>query len=138
MNKILETNLLEFEKSNFLIDLVEHENGQLFIQIVQTIYGFSDIPKPIKINATILPDIINVLQKLEMKLPSNSKPQKGYISESDQQKIVSSYLKGVPIKDLCMRFSMSKNKIEMLLRNKQIAIVDNNLPKPRFRRWYRK
>jgi hypothetical protein len=37
MKTILETTQLEFDKSTFLIDLVEHGNGQLYVEIVQTI-----------------------------------------------------------------------------------------------------
>ena len=37
MKTILETTQLEFDKSDFLIDLVEHDNGKLYIEIVQTI-----------------------------------------------------------------------------------------------------
>jgi len=137
MNQILETTQLEFDKSNFLIDLVKHENGQLYVEIIQSINDSNIKHESIKINPTVLPDIIKVLQEYQMKLPSESKPQKKYISERDQEKIVKYHLKGLPIKDLCMIFSMSKDKIEMVLRNKQIAIVDNTLPKYRFWRSFR-
>ena len=137
MNQILETTQLEFDKSNFLIDLVKHENGQLYVEIIQSINDSNIKHESIKINPTVLPDIIKVLQEYQMKLPSESKPQKKYISERDQEKIVKYHLKGLPIKDLCMIFSMSKDKIEMVLRNKQIAIVDNTLPKYRFWRRFR-
>lgn len=137
MNQILETTQLEFDKSNFLIDLVKHENGQLYVEIIQSINDSNIKHESIKINPTVLSDIIKVLQEYQMRLSSESKPQKKYISERDQEKIVKYHLKGLPIKDLCMIFSMSKDKIEMVLRNKQIAIVDNTLPKYRFWRRFR-
>jgi hypothetical protein len=137
MNQILETTQLEFDKSNFLIDLVKHENGQLYVEIIQSINDSNIKHESIKINPTVLPDIIKVLQEYQMRLPSKSKPQKKYISERDQEKIVKYHLKGLPIKDLCMIFSMSKDKIEIILRNRQIAIVDNTLPKYRFWRRFR-
>jgi len=37
MKEIIETTQLEFDKSAFLIDLVKHEAGSLYIGIVQTI-----------------------------------------------------------------------------------------------------
>ncbi len=37
MKDIIETTQLEFDKSAFLIDLVKHENGELYIEIIQTI-----------------------------------------------------------------------------------------------------
>ena len=33
MKEILQTRLLEFEKSAFLIDLVKHDSGKLYIEI---------------------------------------------------------------------------------------------------------
>ncbi len=37
MKEILETTQLEFDKSAFLIDLVKHQSGNLYIEITQTI-----------------------------------------------------------------------------------------------------
>jgi len=69
MKTILETTQLEFDKSDFLIDLVEHENGQLYIEIVQTILNTNKKAESIKINPSVLSDIIKVLQNYQAKLP---------------------------------------------------------------------
>lgn len=132
MKTILETTQLEFDKSDFLIDLVEHENGQLYIEIVQTILNTSKKAESIKINPSVLSDIIKVLQNYQAKLPKESKLEIKHITEIDQEKIKSSYLKGVTIKDLAMRFEQTSELIEMVLRNKGIEIVENTLPKPKF------
>lgn len=132
MKTILETTQLEFDKSDFLIDLVEHENGQLYIEIVQTILNTNKKAESIKINPSVLSDIIKVLQNYQTKLPKESKLEIKHITEIDQEKIQSSYLKGVTIKDLAMRFEQTSELIEMVLRNKGIEIVENTLPKPKF------
>tara|TARA_R110002124_G_scaffold287103_1_gene470464 strand:- start:57 stop:494 length:438 start_codon:yes stop_codon:yes gene_type:complete len=132
MKTILETTQLEFDKSDFLIDLVEHENGQLYIEIVQTILNTDKKAESIKINPSVLSDIIKVLQNYQAKLPKESKLDIKHITEIDQEKIQSSYLKGVTIKDLAMRFEQTSELIEMVLRNKGIEIVENTLPKPKF------
>jgi hypothetical protein len=37
MKEILETTQLQFDKSAFLIDLVKHDSGSLYVEIAQTI-----------------------------------------------------------------------------------------------------
>ena len=58
-----------------------------------------------------------------------------HITEIDQQKIQSNYLKGVTIKDLAMQFDQETELIEMILRNKRIEIVENKLPKQKYWRY---
>lgn len=132
MKTILETTQLEFDKSAFLIDLVKHDNGQLYIEIVQTILNTNEKTESIKINPSVLSDIIKVLQNYQGKLPKESKLELKHITEIDQEKIQRNYLKGVPIKDLAMQFDQEIELIEMILRNRGIEIVENTLPKPKF------
>ena len=134
MKTILETSQLEFDKSDFLIDLVEHENGQLYVEIVQTILNTNKKPETIKINPSVLSDIIKVLQNYQAKLPKESNLEIKHITEIDQNKIQDRYLKGVTIKDLAMQFDQTSELIEMILRNKGLEIVENELPKPTFSR----
>lgn len=132
MKRILETTQLEFDKSDFLIDLVEHDNGQLYVEIVQTILNTNKKAETIKINPSVLSDIIKVLQNYQAKLPKESKSEIKHITEIDQEKIQQYYLKGVSIKDLAMLFDQKAELIEMILRNKGIEIVENKLPKSKF------
>ena len=132
MKTILETTQLEFDKSDFLIDLVEHDNGQLYVEIVQTILNSNQKAESIKINPSVLTDIIKVLQNYHAKLPTESKLEIKHITEIDQKKIQERYLRGVSIKDLAMQFEQTYELIEMILRNKGIEIVKNTLPKPKF------
>lgn len=143
MKTIIETTQLEFDKSDFLIDLVKHGNGKLYIEIVQTILGSNKKSESIKINPTVLSDIIKVLQGYQTKLPPKSELELKHITEIDQEKIQNNYLKGVTIKDLAMQFDQEPELVEMILRNKGIEIVENTMPKPKYwkyntRRKYRK
>lgn len=135
MKNILETTQLEFDKSNFLIDFVEHHHGQLYIEIVQTVLNSGKMAQSIKINASVLSDIIKVLQTYHAKLPQESNFAIKHITESDQEKIQSSYLKGVTMRDLALRFDQTPELIEMILRNRGMEIVENTMPKPKF--WQR-
>jgi hypothetical protein len=136
MKTILETTQLEFDKSDFLIDLVEHDNGQLYVEIVQTILYSNQKAESIKINPSVLTDIIKVLQNYHAKLPEESKLGIKHITETDQKKIQERYLKGVSIKDLAMQFDQSFELIKMVLRNKGVEIVENRLSKSMF--WRKK
>ncbi len=134
MKTILETTQLEFEKSDFLIDLVKHDNGLLYIEIVQYIIGSKSSNNSIKINPVILTDIIKVLQNYQAKIPSKFDLKNKHITDYAQQQIQERYLKGVSIKDLVMQFDQSSELIEMILRNKGIEIVENKLPKSNYRK----
>ena len=57
MKEVLETTQLEFDKSAFLIDLIKHYSGSLYIEIIQTIYADQKDGQSIKINPSILTDI---------------------------------------------------------------------------------
>lgn len=129
MKEILETTQLEFDKSAFLIDLVKHDSGLLYIEVIQTINDDNQNVQSIKINPSVLSDIIKVLQTYQVKMPVKiAKPTK-HLSDSDQQKIQDRYLKGISIKDLTLQFDQSEELIEMVLRNKGIKIVSNEIPK---------
>lgn len=136
MKTIIETTQLEFDKSDFLIDLVKHENGQLYIEILQTIFDSNKNPTSIKINPSVLSDIIKVLQNYQAKLPKKSIPELKHLTDIDQEKIQQRYLKGVPIKDIAMHFDHTAELIEMVLRNKGLEIVENDFKKRKF--WRRR
>lgn len=132
MKKILETIQLEFPKSIFLIDLVKNSDGLLYIEIVQTIIDSKYRDSSIKINPTVLPDIIKALQDFDAKITYKSGLKGKYMTDSEQLEIQKRYLKGVSIKDLATQFDQNVELIEMVLRNKHIEIVENKMPKPRF------
>ena len=140
MEEKLQTTLLEYDKSTFLLDLVKHSNGILYVSVQQTIHldkDKSEIHK-IKINPTILPDIIEVLNQYRGKLPINKITVRNYFSTERIQEIIKRYLKGgVKIKHLALQFDCSEEIIEQILRNKGIEIMNNDISK-RVKFWRRK
>jgi hypothetical protein len=69
MEEILKTTLLEYEKSAFIIDLVKHHNGKQYIRILQTIQvEESEHKRAIKINPSLLSDIVNILNSYQFLL----------------------------------------------------------------------
>lgn len=136
MQETIETTLLEFDKSSFLLDLIKYDNDKIFIEITQTIHTKDNEQQSIKINPTILNDIIKVLQNYDAKIPKQSIGDKKYLNQEDQKNIVNRYMKGITIKDLALQFDQSRDLIEMILRNKGIEIVSQEIPKNK--RWRKK
>jgi hypothetical protein len=128
MQEILKSSLLEFEKSTFLIDIIKFHSGEKYINIQQTITG-QEGKQVLKINPSVLPDIISVLQMYQKEMDKpGSKEKRNYFSKDKQQKIVTIYLKGVPIKDVALQFNCTPQIIEQILLNKQIEIIDQRPP----------
>ena len=141
MEEILKTTLLEYEKSAFVIDLVVHNNGKQYIRILQTIQDEeSDSKRAIKINPSLLSDIVNVLNFYRDLIPGtkdNQQPKQNEtieklrpksLTETEKKAIQNRYLKGVPISDLTIQFDCVEELIKQILNNNGIAIVDNKLP----------
>jgi len=129
MKTTIETTQLEFGKSNFLISLVKHESGLPYVEMIQNILGEEGTKSTININPGVLSDIIKVLQNYHAKISLNPAKDIKHLTDSDQLKIREWYLKGVSIKDLAMQFDQSPELIEMILRNKGIEIVYQEIPK---------
>ncbi len=145
MEEILKTTLLEFEKSAFIIDLVKHNSGKQYISILQTIHDEeTNSKRTIKINPALLTDLLKVLNSYQELIPDDKEKQQSKqttsdntstkirartLTESNMIAIQNRYLKGVSIRDLTMQFDCKTELIEQVLRNKNIAIVDNILPK---------
>ncbi|WP_375579689.1 hypothetical protein ABWH96_01020 [Marivirga tractuosa] len=135
MSNIIETTHLEYNKSAFLIDLIKHDNGDYFIELLQSIDSGNKSEQSIKINPTLIEDIVNVLKKYLEQIPESQKEAKNHITAVDQREILKRYFKGVSIKDLSIQFNSNQEDIKSILRNKNIAIVSN---KPIKKRYWRK
>ena len=126
MQQILKSTLLQYEKSTFLIDIIKHNSGQGYINLQQTIDGI-DSKQELKINFSILSDIIFVLENYKSEiLKDNSISDNSYFSEDKQKSVVERYLKGISIEGLALQFGCSNPIIEQILFNKGIEIVDQN------------
>lgn len=128
MKNVIETTLLEFDKSNFIIQLVEMNFGTPYIEINQTINAENSVVS-LKLNPAVVSDIIKVLQNYYAKIDQKYTGLRTFISDDDQQKMVKRYLKGDSIQDLALQFDQSPELIEMILRNKNIVVVSNNQQK---------
>ncbi|MBB3186625.1 hypothetical protein [Microbacter margulisiae] len=145
MEEILKTTLLEFEKSTYLIDLVKHNSGKQYIRILQTIQDEEiNNKRVIKINPSLLSDLLKVLTTYQDLIPGNKEKQQNEqttsdtatthvrartLTESDKTAIQNRYLKGVSITDLTIQFDCKAELIEQVLNNCNIAIIDNKPPK---------
>ena len=156
MEEILKTTLLEFEKSTFIIDLVKHNSGKQYICILQTIQDEdSNQKRAIKINPSLLSDLLTVLNSYQELIPGGKKNQETKltnsdlsnptsqvrmrtITESEKTAIQNRYLRGVSISDLTIQFDCKAELIEQVLYNNNIAIVDNEPPKPFYYKKFRR
>lgn len=140
LKNILQTTHLEFTKSAFLIDLVKHENKSLYVEIVQSICQDEEETQSIKINSSVLPELIEVLQEYQEKIDSTKKLQENsakkittiksnHFTEEQKDEIQKRYLKGLSLDELVVQFRQKKEVIEMILRNRNIEIVSNKQPK---------
>jgi len=134
MKEILETVQLEFDQSSFLIELVRHTNDRKYIEINQTIYENKADDNLIKINPSVLGELIEVLLNYKDKISDERTRDSNRTWDEKKRKIQRRYLKGIPIKDLVLQFEYSKSFIETILRNSGIEIVSNRLPKTTRRR----
>ena len=129
MKEILKTTLLEFDKSTFLIDLVKHEGGKIYISILQTIHLNEQPPmqQEIRINPSLLDEMLEVLVSYQNYLPKvKQKKSKQWLSKVDQDKIQNRYLKGISIKDIAMQFDCPEELMIQVLQNRGIEIVPDN------------
>lgn len=128
MKTIVETTLLEFGRSVYTLDLNRHTSGAFYVELIQKVEG-EHFHSSIRINSTVITDFIKVLQNYEAKIPKTSNYVAKHLSATDQQKIQDRYLKGVSTKDLALQFNQTEELIEMILRNKGIEIVPQQIPK---------
>ncbi len=133
ISTVVETTQLESVKSSFLIDIVRHKNGMKYVEIVQTIHQDHSLKSSVKINPIMLTDLIKTLQNYKDKIEKAHKDSKKYLSEEVKIDIQNRYFKGVAIKDLGVRFGLSVQMIETVLRNRGVEIVP--LEPPRWRKW---
>ncbi len=139
-----------------MIDLVKHENESLYVEIVQSISirkeKEEEEVQSIKINSSVLPELIKVLQGYQEKINrtknenqeesviiNNSKHittiKSNRFTEEQKDELQKRYLKGVSLKDLVIQFRQKKEVIEMVLRNRNIEIVSN---KQSIRKYWKK
>lgn len=129
MEEVLNSKMLEYDKSTFLIDLVKHRSGLDYVKIQQSIEGSNSFQE-LKINFSVLSDLIVILESFKKEISqSQNQINKGYFNEDKQKLVVERYLKGIPLPDLSLQFDCNVEIIKQILFNKEIEIVDNKMPR---------
>lgn len=137
MESLIESTLLEYKKSTFLIDLIQHDSGVKYVMLKQIIEGKED-PQVVKFNISALPDIIYVLDSYHKTLSASELSQNSFFSIEKQKSIAERYFKGLNIKDLAVQFDCSPEIIIQILSNKNIPIVSNKLPESFKKPYYKR
>lgn len=137
MDKLIKSQRIEGEKSSHLVQLYQHLSVDHYVQLEQTIFGQSE-RHTIKINPAQLLAIIDTLgiyaEELSFLIDNFSRD---IIKKEDQQKIISTFLRGVRIKDLSLQFRYKEPAIKDLLIKNDIQIIEGikiNEPKWKFRK----
>ena len=123
MDELVRSKKLQFEKSNLFIQIYKQENGIEYIKIIQNIGN--DIKSSVLINPNNLNEIINTLINFKEEISLNQNiDDKFIIKEEDKQIIISTFLKGITIKDLSLQFRYKEDAIKELLVKNDIEIIE--------------
>lgn len=136
MDELIRSKKLQFEKSNYFIQVYKQESGIEYIKIIQNIGN--DKKSSILINPNNLDGIIDTLINFKEEIALNQKIEDNYfIKEKDIQTIINTFLKGITIKDLSLQFRYQEKDIRELLIKNDIEIIEGikiNPDKWKFRR----
>jgi hypothetical protein len=123
MDELVRSKKLQFEKSNLFIQIYKQESGIEYIKIIQNIGN--DTKSSILINPNNLEGIIDTLINFKEEIALNQKIEdKYFIKEEDRQNIISTFLKGITIKDLSLQFRYNEEEIRDLLIKNEIEIIE--------------
>ena len=123
MDELVRSKKLQFEKSNLFIQIYKQDTGIEYIKIIQNIGN--DTKSSILINPNNLEGIIDTLINFKEEIALNQKIEdKYFIKEEDKQNIISTFLKGITIKDLSLQFRYNEEEIRDLLIKNDIEIIE--------------
>lgn len=123
MDELVRSKKLQFEKSNYFIQIYKQESGIEYIKIIQNIGN--DLKSSILINPNNLDGLIETLIDFREEIALNQKiVDKNIIKEEDKQNIINTFLKGITIKDLSLQFRYKEEAIKELLIKNEIVIIE--------------
>ena len=123
MDELVRSKKLQFEKSNYFIQIYKQESGIEYIKIIQNIGN--DLKSSILINPNNLDGIIETLIDFREEIALNQKiDDANSIKEEDKQNIINTFLKGITIKDLSLQFRYKEDVIKDLLVKNDIVIIE--------------
>ena len=134
MDKLIKSQRIEGEKSSHLVQLYLHSSGEHYVQLQQTIYGQEE-KHTVNINPAQLLAIKETLEiyAVELSFLTDS-ISRNIIKSEDQQTIISTFLKGITIKDLSLQFRYNENAIrDFLIKNDIVIIEGINLSVPKWK-----
>lgn len=132
MNKIIDTNVISGSKSTFVIDLVKSTEGNLFIELHQSINKTKEKVALSKINPEVLSSIIAQLQEYHAIINIAQPIKHLHVDHSKSQKIIDYYFKSVNIGDIALLLNLKEKVIEQVLKSNGIVIYQKKIPKRRF------
>lgn len=123
MDELVRSKKLQFEKSNYFIQIYKQETGIEYIKIIQNIGN--DKKSSILINPNNLDGIIDTLINFKEEISLNQKiDEKYFIKKEEEQAIINTFLKGITIKDLSLQFGYKEDKIRDILVKNEIEIIE--------------
>jgi hypothetical protein len=123
MDELVRTKKIQFEKSTLFMQIYKKASGIEYIKIIQNIGD--DSKSSILINPNNLDAIIDTLIHFKEEIAVNQKIEDNYfIKEEDKQNIITTFLKGITIKDLSLLFRYKEDSIRDLLIKNDIEIIE--------------
>lgn len=124
MDELIKSYRVEGEKSNFLVELRKHSSNNFYVNLEQTLVG--DYRKTaIKINPAQLIKIIEGLSIYAEELSHLADDySRDILKKEDEQTIISTFLKGITIKNLSLQFRYKEEVIRDLLIKNDIVIIE--------------
>lgn len=127
MDELVRSKKLEFEKSNYFIQIYKQETGLEYIKIIQNIGN--DVKNSILINPNNLDEISDTLINFKEEIALNQNIEDKYFTkEEDKKAIINTFLKGITIKDLSLQFRYKEETIRDLLIKNEIEIIEGINP----------
>ena len=122
-NELVRSKKLQFEKSNYFIQIYKQESGIEYIKIIQNIGN--NLKSSILINPNNLDDLIQTLIDFREEISLNQNiVDKNFIKEDDRKGLINTFLKGVTIRDLSLQFQYKEEAIREFLIKNNIEIVE--------------